>query len=157
MRRGQRQNPLDTNEEVDENFWARAAADRAEGDQQLRQLGTYSLTKLVWIVLMTDGDGEPIPFETQFFHDDGDDGDGGDFGFSGDSPAGIVPDFEEEDEDLWAGMEGQQVRKARPENVHFAKKAKRVDVKRLKDEIWSGLKTLVPEQNHDSETSEEVS
>jgi hypothetical protein len=41
MRRGQQQNPLDTNEEVDENFWARAAADRAEGDQQLRQLGTY--------------------------------------------------------------------------------------------------------------------
>jgi len=103
---------------------------------------------------MTDGDGEPIPFETQFFHDDGDDG--GDFGFSGDSPAGIVPDFEE-DEDLWAGMEGQQVRKVRPENVHFAKKAKRVDVKRLKDEIWSGLKTLVPDQNDDSETSEEVS
>jgi len=52
-------------------------------------------------------------------------------------------------------MEGQQVRKVRPENVHFAKKAKRVDVKRLKDDIWSGLKTLVPE-SHD-ESSEEVS
>lgn len=51
-------------------------------------------------------------------------------------------------------MEGQQVRKVRPENVHFAKKAKRVDVKRLKDDIWSGLKTLVPEP-HD-ESSEEV-
>jgi condensin complex subunit 2 len=62
--------------------------------------------------------------------------------------------FEEEDEDLWAGMEGQQVRKVRPENVHFAKKAKRVDVKRLKDDIWSGLKTLVPEP-HD-ESSEEA-
>jgi condensin complex subunit 2 len=47
-------------------------------------------------------------------------------------------------------MEGQQVRKTRPENVHFAKKAKRVDVKRLKDDIWSGLKTLVP----DPETEE---
>lgn len=94
-----------------------------------------------------DGDGEPIPFETQFFHDDGDDG--GDFG------PGIVPDFEE-DEDLWAGMEGQQVRKTRPENVHFAKKAKRVDVKRLKDDIWSGLKTLVPDPETEG-SSEEVS
>lgn len=65
----------------------------------------------------------------------------------------MVP-FEEEDDDLWAGTEGQQVRKVRPENVHFAKKAKRVDVKRLKDDIWSGLKTLVPEP-HD-ESSEEV-
>jgi condensin complex subunit 2 len=48
-------------------------------------------------------------------------------------------------------MEGQQVRKVRPENVHFAKKAKRVDVKRLKDDIWSGLKTLVPEPNDESD------
>lgn len=40
MRRGQQQNPLDVHEEVDENFWARAAADRAEGDQALHQLGT---------------------------------------------------------------------------------------------------------------------
>jgi len=43
MRRGQQQNPLDVNEEVDENFWARAAADRAEGDQALHQLGMYPL------------------------------------------------------------------------------------------------------------------
>jgi condensin complex subunit 2 len=53
-------------------------------------------------------------------------------------------------------MEGQQVRKTRPENVHFAKKAKRVDVKRLKDDIWSGLKTLVPDPETDG-SSEEVS
>jgi len=48
------------------------------------------------------------------------------------------------------------VRKTRPENVHFAKKAKRVDVKRLKDDIWSGLKTLVPDPESDG-SSEEVS
>ena len=45
MRRGQQQNPLDVNEEVDENFWARAAADRAEGDQALHQLGTCPYTE----------------------------------------------------------------------------------------------------------------
>jgi condensin complex subunit 2 len=48
------------------------------------------------------------------------------------------------------------VRKTRPENVHFAKKAKRVDVKRLKDDIWSGLKTLVPDPETEG-SSEEVS
>lgn len=52
-------------------------------------------------------------------------------------------------------MEGQQVRKTRPENVHYAKKAKRVDVKRLKDDIWSGLKTLVPDPETEG-SSEEV-
>ncbi|TYJ51401.1 hypothetical protein B9479_008023 [Cryptococcus floricola] len=38
-----------------------------------------------------------------------------------------------------------ELKRARPETVHFAKKAKRVDVKRLKDDIWSGLKTLIPD------------
>ena len=49
-----------------------------------------------------------------------------------------------DEDDLWQGTQGQELRKSRPENVNFAKKAKRVDVKRLKDDIWSGLKTLVP-------------
>lgn len=36
MRRGQqRDNALDNGEEVDENFWASAAADRAAGGQDL--------------------------------------------------------------------------------------------------------------------------
>ena len=88
-----------------------------------------------------------MPFETQFFHDDGDDGG---FGASGD-----VGGFDDDD-DLWAGTQGQQLRRARPENVHFAKKAKRVDVKRLKDDIWSGLKTLVPDPGAEGGATEEV-
>jgi len=41
MRRGQQRDPvLDSNEEIDENFWASAAANRAAGDQELDQ-GTY--------------------------------------------------------------------------------------------------------------------
>jgi hypothetical protein len=41
MRRGQQRDPvLDNNEEIDENFWASAAANRAAGDQELDQ-GTY--------------------------------------------------------------------------------------------------------------------
>lgn len=45
------------------------------------------------------------------------------------------------------------MKKAKPENVNFAKKAKRVDVKRLKDDIWSGLKVLVPEAPSDDSVS----
>jgi hypothetical protein len=39
MRRGQQQRDplLDNNEEIDENFWASAAANRAAGDQELNQ------------------------------------------------------------------------------------------------------------------------
>jgi hypothetical protein len=44
MRRGQQRDPaLDNNEEVDENFWASAAADRAAGDQDLDQGGSSSV------------------------------------------------------------------------------------------------------------------
>lgn len=93
-----------------------------------------------------------MPFETQFFHDDGDDGG---FGFSGDGGSGGAPGFDDDD-DLWAGTQGQQLRRARPENVHFAKKAKRVDVKRLKDDIWSGLKTLVPDPETEEGSAETV-
>jgi condensin complex subunit 2 len=86
----------------------------------------------------------PVPFESQFFNDPDDDG--GDYAFVDDAldetPA---PDHEEHD-DLWQGTQGQQLKRARPENVNFAKKAKRVDVKRLKDDIWSGLRGLVPDE-----------
>lgn len=54
-----------------------------------------------------------------------------------------IPLEGDEEDDLWAGTQGQLLRRARPENVNFAKKAKRVDVKRLKDDIWGGLKGLI--------------
>lgn len=74
-------------------------------------------------------------------------------GYDGDGGLGA------EEDDLWQGTQGQELKKSRPENVHFAKKAKRVDVKRLKDDIWTGLRTLVPDQPIDprSESEEEVS
>ena len=63
-----------------------------------------------------------------------------------------------EEDDLWQGTQGQELKKSRPENVHFAKKAKRVDVKRLKDDIWTGLRTLVPPEPAEpkSESEDEV-
>jgi len=89
----------------------------------------------------------PMPFESQFFHDDGDDG------YDGVPAVGMG-----DEDDLWQGTQGQELKKARPENVHFAKKAKRVDVKRLKDDIWTGLRSLVPDSPTDiAESDEEVS
>jgi condensin complex subunit 2 len=94
----------------------------------------------------------PLPFESQFFADGDNDGDDdmGDFGFVDDALDGSampadganVGDGEDED-NLWQGSQ-TQIKRARPENVTFAKRAKRVDVKRLKDDIWVGLKSLVP-------------
>lgn len=92
-----------------------------------------------------------IPFATQFFNDEGDD----------------VPDFEEEydnpvgddlgpsptgdgdakdatadeEDDLIAATKGE-LKRARPEFVNYAKRAKRVDVKKLKENIWRELETL---------------
>ncbi|CAK9782303.1 barren [Cutaneotrichosporon oleaginosum] len=100
--------------EIDETFWAAAA--EAPADEG-------------------EGFDAPAPFESQFFHDDGDD----EFVDAALEPA--FGDDEDQDQDLQLG--GETLRRARPENVHYAKKAKRVDVKRLKDDIWDGLKSLV--------------
>lgn len=79
-----------------------------------------------------DEDDAPAPFESQFFHDEDDDA------FV---ESALEPAFGDDGDDLRPG--GEALRRARPENVHYAKKAKRVDVKRLKDDIWDGLKSLV--------------
>lgn len=77
-----------------------------------------------------------MPFESQFFHDD-------------DDFVDAALDDAEDAYDLRLETQGQELKRARPENVHYAKKAKRVDVKRLKDDIWSdlraGLKIEAPE------------
>ncbi|WWC59441.1 uncharacterized protein I303_101997 [Kwoniella dejecticola CBS 10117] len=120
------------NGEIDENFWAQAAADRADDN-------------------MADGmdmDSQPPPFETQFFHDDVDDA------YVDDAldvvDAANMYDANEAN-DLLQGSQNIQLKKSRPENVNFAKKAKRVDVKRLKDDIWTGLRSLVPAEKDNSE------
>ena len=111
------------------------------------------------------GSDMPAPFESQFFNDDATDmGDYADvdqalalddaaddatvMGLGDELPsstgAGPSGSGEAEDEDdLWAGTQGIQLKRARPENVNFAKRAKRIDVMRLKDDICGGLKDLV--------------
>jgi hypothetical protein len=87
------------------------------------------------------GDGV-MPFSTQFFHDDYDDGGGGDgfddgFGFP-EAESSMTPAPEGEDTDLLAATQNLG-RKVRPEAVNFAKRAKRVDVRKLKENIWREL------------------
>lgn len=86
--------------------------------------------------------GGAIPFNTQFFHDDFDDGPGFDDVYDGDGgEAG--PSANEEEQDLLAATQ-DQTRRVRPEFVNYAKRAKRVDVRKLKDNIWKNLDIVVP-------------
>jgi condensin complex subunit 2 len=135
--------------EIDTTFWAEAAAERADG------MGGESAatSRGLWLTIVEPA--SPMPFESQFFADGDNDGDDditdiGDFAFVDDAldePSTPLPsgpgDMDGEDDNLWQGSQ-TQIKRARPENVTFAKRAKRVDVKRLKDDIWVGLKSLVP-------------
>jgi hypothetical protein len=98
---------------------------------------------------MLAGDGSSIPFNTQFFHDDDDDGPGFDDGFDGDLAGTADP----EEQDLLANTQGK-TRRVRPEFIKYTKRAKRVDVRKLKENIWKGLKipTLDEQQRATSET-----
>ncbi|KAF7309641.1 Condensin complex subunit 2 [Mycena indigotica] len=119
--------------EVDENFWAQAAADQAAG----RQAGD------------DEPGGEVMPFNTQFFHDDYDDGPGFDDGFD-DGDALAPPEADTDEQDLLAATQGK-TRRVRPDFVNYAKRAKRVDVRKLKDNIWRGLDIVIAKPKEDAE------
>lgn len=132
--------------EIDEQFWAKAANEAAarqeEGDESEFCLTLDSATLDLWFPDVGDGS---IPFNTQFFHDDYDDGPGFDDAYDGGGSA-APPDLADEGEqDLLATPAGQ-TRRVRPEFVKYAKRAKRVDVRKLKENIWQGLDIVVPEQ-----------
>jgi condensin complex subunit 2 len=135
--------------EIDEKFWAQAAADQAAGHVGDDDNGTLvcrtHLTKSE--SNPTGADGEAIPFSTQFFHDDDDD-DGLDPGFDdafgGEPGESDAPAIDPGEQDLLAATAGQ-TRRVRPEFVNYAKRAKRVDVRKLKENIWKGLDIVVPE------------
>ncbi|KAG8874705.1 hypothetical protein FRB97_005738 [Tulasnella sp. 331] len=127
--------------EIDERFWANAAAAQAQEEHM-------------------GGDGEdditnPIPFNTQFFHDDYDDGGGFEEEFvDGDLAAGLGDRMDEED--LMAATQGQ-LKRTRPDFVNYAKRAKRVDVRKLKENIWKSLDIVVDHQDDDEFGAEDAS
>jgi len=140
--RGRRVNPRTNAEgEIDENFWAQAAADQAAGrsGEDGNEL---------------DVDDQAIPFNTQFFHDDfDDDGDGAGFddGDDGGGIGSVVPGVEGDEVDLMATLAGTS-RRVRPQYVNYTKKAKRVDVRKLKENIWKGLDITVSKPTNPDES-----
>ncbi|KAI0666748.1 condensin complex subunit 2/barren [Trametes maxima] len=108
--------------DIDEAFWAQAAANKAGG-------GGDGVDDTL--------DGDAVPFATQFFTDDYDDGPGFEDGFDGGAP------IEAGEQDLLAATQGQS-RRVKPETVNYARRAKRVDVRKLKDNIWKGLDIVAP-------------
>ncbi len=132
-----------------------ARSTRTSGHKQLPSVPISLMPPSLWVRFPTvsrilrlkkfpDHDSAPIPFESQFFHDDPDDA-------FVDDAIGPAANGDGDADDLWQGTQGKELKKSRPENVNFAKKAKRVDVKRLKDDIWSGLRTLVPDKGSDED------
>ena len=97
--------------------------------------------QLIWCLTANGG---AIPFNTQFFHDDYDDGPGFDDD-GGDATASAEPG----EQDLLAATQGQ-TRRVRPEFVNYTKRAKRVDVRKLKENIWNGLNIVVPQQKEEN-------
>lgn len=149
--------------EVDERYWAAAAAAQAGPDGGAgKSLTFYALMDSLTLHPPDEDDddyGPILPFDTQFFHDDGDTPDfdddlpmGGDE-FEGMVGAGGADDAagaaasgkaaSEEEDDLLKATQGQ-VRRARPVFVNYARKAKRVDVRKLKENIWKELALETP-------------
>ncbi|KAG8220891.1 condensin complex subunit 2/barren [Butyriboletus roseoflavus] len=121
--------------EVDENFWAQAAADQAAG-RLAQEEGDES------------GD-VPVPFNTQFFNDD-DDGPAFDDLYEGDVDVDGIVSEDAGEQDLLAATQGM-TRRIRPESVNYAKRAKRVDVRKLKENIWKGLDIKVSQKEEQEE------
>jgi condensin complex subunit 2 len=81
--------------------------------------------------------------------DDVYDGDGD--GNASAAPGGASGENDSGDRDLLSETQGLG-RKVRPETVNYARRAKRVDVRKLKENIWKGLDIIVPEgQGEDDE------
>lgn len=149
--RGRRVSPkTNADGEIDENFWAQAATDQVAGrsgedggesKSSSRILVTLKLIRFV----VVDGDDQSIPFNTQFFHDDDDDGEGPGFddGDDGEGMGLAAPGADGDEPDLMTTLAGTS-RRVRPQYVNYTKKAKRVDVRRLKENIWKSLDIKVP-------------
>lgn len=94
-----------------------------------------------------------VPFNTQFFHDDYDDGPGFDDMYDGDGDvngtSGPTMSVEAGERDLLSETQGQSHR-VRPEAVNYSRRAKRVDVRKLKENIWKGLDINIPSQDIDN-------
>jgi condensin complex subunit 2 len=107
------------------------------------------------MTLLLAMNGDAVPFNTQFFHDDYDDGPGFDDMDPYDGDGVGIANADTGEQDLLAATQGQ-TRRVRPEFVKYAKRAKRVDVRKLKENIWRGLDIVVAPKLKDDEDDENM-
>lgn len=118
-------------EEVSPDYWAQQQAARDAG-------GQYQDDGVDFM-----GGDAPMPLDTQFYHDGDDDGafelatqQHSSQQVDANSAAEVdVADYEEED----LAQQAAALKRVKPEYVNYAKKAKRVDVRKLKENIWKEL------------------
>ena len=67
-----------------------------------------------------------------------------------------MPDTDAGEQDLLAATQGQ-TRRVRPETVNYAKRAKRVDVRKLKENIWKGLDIVIAKTKLDDDKEDDES
>lgn len=97
-----------------------------------------------------------MPFNTQFFHDDDDDAPGFDDVFDVEVGEGeAITSIDPGEQDLLAATQGK-TRRVRPEFVNYAKRAKRVDVRKLKENIWRNLDIVISEKKEEDEDEDMV-
>ena len=131
--------PADTAEH-NVDFWAQTGAGAAAGGDGDDDFGGEDNTAFGGF-----GDG-PAPFNTQILNDDDEYDDGfAEFADPDGNDVDVTPgaDGEGAEEDLM--QTAGQLHRVKPENVNYAKRAKRVDVKKLKDTIWKELKAVAIE------------
>lgn len=92
----------------------------------------------------TGGEAEE-PFDAQFFHEDE-----ADFGMGGGGDDALALEPEDEEE-----LATQALKRIRPEYVNYAKKAKRVDIRKLKENIWQELAIKADDDEGDDDNLEE--
>ncbi|GAA6039825.1 hypothetical protein JCM8097_004242 [Rhodosporidiobolus ruineniae] len=153
MRRRLAQPPVDGSPEGDVQFWAQAGAvEGAPGDGMGMGMGFEGAGDVGMGedygggfdqgVGPDDDDFEPAPFDTQWLAGDASDP------LASQAAADDEAAAERELDDLAAAStqaNGQSLRRLRVETVSYAKRAKRVDVKRLKESIWRELEEVVIE------------
>ena len=134
--------------DMDEQFWAQANQEAAQqhGDE-LKKFGNKANSQ--------DQSEEPkLTYDAGFFDDAADDGFGPDMQDDDfeDAQEQFAPDSGETPKSPRAEattandiqMDLLEQRRARPDYINYAKRAKRVDVKLLKDNIWTELDLAAP-------------
>ncbi|BGP11648.1 hypothetical protein JCM10049v2_007558 [Rhodotorula toruloides] len=119
---------------ADVQFWAQAGGVEGDAMQMEGDMGGLDPMDHDFGGGPDNDDDDPPPFDTQWLVS-------GDADDLPDPDADIDTDANLPD-DLAAATQGQ-LRRVRPEQVTYAKRAKRVDVKKLKDSIWKELEEVV--------------